>query len=233
MRPTPRAPDRGGRPLGRRRHRDQLFPVDEGGLQAGPEVKVDVLPEGTETLALDEEEPRAQLGRPPALFSTLGCHPGLTGSRSGTSPRRVSAIGRQGRAAHDDQPDRSIQLVTRFARTRRRRNTANTGTTKVTATAPRGSDLLDQRKYRRTQCPCRARHPPRETAQLRLERLRAPEPLAPASQPERRTQAGSGRSDRRAHRLRYAGRAGRQPVAEVASRQAITPSRASRPRRPA
>jgi hypothetical protein len=33
-----------------------LFPDDEGGLQAGPEVKVDVLPEGTETLALAEEK---------------------------------------------------------------------------------------------------------------------------------------------------------------------------------
>lgn len=34
-----------------------LFPDDAGGLQPGPEVKVDVLPEGTETLALDEEQP--------------------------------------------------------------------------------------------------------------------------------------------------------------------------------
>lgn len=34
-----------------------LFPDDEGGLQAGPEVKVDVLPEGTETLALVVEAP--------------------------------------------------------------------------------------------------------------------------------------------------------------------------------
>jgi hypothetical protein len=32
-----------------------LFPDDEGQLQPGPEVKVDVLPEGTETLALAEE----------------------------------------------------------------------------------------------------------------------------------------------------------------------------------
>lgn len=32
-----------------------LFPDDEGGLQPGPEVKVDVLPEGTETLSLAEE----------------------------------------------------------------------------------------------------------------------------------------------------------------------------------
>ena len=34
-----------------------MFPDDEGGLQPGPEVKVDVLPEGTETLALDPEAP--------------------------------------------------------------------------------------------------------------------------------------------------------------------------------
>jgi hypothetical protein len=34
-----------------------LFPDEEGGLKAGPEVKVDVLPEGTETLALAEEQP--------------------------------------------------------------------------------------------------------------------------------------------------------------------------------
>ena len=34
-----------------------MFPDDEGGLQPGPEVKVDVLPEGVETLALDEERP--------------------------------------------------------------------------------------------------------------------------------------------------------------------------------
>jgi len=34
-----------------------LFPDDQGGLQPGPEVKVDVLPEGTETLALDPEAP--------------------------------------------------------------------------------------------------------------------------------------------------------------------------------
>ena len=38
-----------------------LFPDDEGGLQPGPEVKVDVLPEGTETLALDEDEPGRSL----------------------------------------------------------------------------------------------------------------------------------------------------------------------------
>lgn len=34
-----------------------LFPDDAGELQPGPEVKVDVLPEGTETLALDPEAP--------------------------------------------------------------------------------------------------------------------------------------------------------------------------------
>jgi hypothetical protein len=34
-----------------------LFPDDAGNLQPGPEVKVDVLPEGTETLALAEEGP--------------------------------------------------------------------------------------------------------------------------------------------------------------------------------
>ncbi|MEJ6022339.1 hypothetical protein [Ramlibacter sp. PS4R-6] len=32
-----------------------LFPDDEGQLHPGPEVKVDVLPEGTETLALADE----------------------------------------------------------------------------------------------------------------------------------------------------------------------------------
>jgi hypothetical protein len=32
-----------------------VFPDDEGGLHAGPEVKVDVLPEGVETLSLDDE----------------------------------------------------------------------------------------------------------------------------------------------------------------------------------
>ena len=32
-----------------------LFPDEDGALQPGPEVKVDVLPEGTETLAFDEE----------------------------------------------------------------------------------------------------------------------------------------------------------------------------------
>ncbi|MBG9390119.1 hypothetical protein [Caenimonas aquaedulcis] len=38
-----------------------LFPDSEGGLQPGPEVKVDVLPEGTETLALAEEAPGRRL----------------------------------------------------------------------------------------------------------------------------------------------------------------------------
>jgi hypothetical protein len=34
-----------------------LFPDEDGGLAPGPEVKVDVLPEGTETLALEQEAP--------------------------------------------------------------------------------------------------------------------------------------------------------------------------------
>ena len=34
-----------------------LFPGESGGLEPGPEVKVDVLPEGTETLALEPEAP--------------------------------------------------------------------------------------------------------------------------------------------------------------------------------
>jgi hypothetical protein len=34
-----------------------LFPDDSGGLEPGPEVKVDVLPDSTETLALDGEAP--------------------------------------------------------------------------------------------------------------------------------------------------------------------------------
>ncbi len=38
-----------------------LFPDDEGGLEPGPEVKVDVLPGGTETLALAEEAPGRSL----------------------------------------------------------------------------------------------------------------------------------------------------------------------------
>lgn len=37
-----------------------LFPTERGVLQMGPQVKVDVLPEGTETLAAAEEQP----GRP-------------------------------------------------------------------------------------------------------------------------------------------------------------------------
>jgi hypothetical protein len=39
-----------------------MFPDDEGGLQPGPEVKVDVLPEGVETLAFDEDGPSPSLG---------------------------------------------------------------------------------------------------------------------------------------------------------------------------
>jgi hypothetical protein len=38
-----------------------MFPDDEGGLAAGPEVKVDLLPEGTETLTLDEDAPGRSL----------------------------------------------------------------------------------------------------------------------------------------------------------------------------
>jgi hypothetical protein len=38
-----------------------LFPDDAGQLEPGPEVKVDVLPEGTETLALAEEAPGRSL----------------------------------------------------------------------------------------------------------------------------------------------------------------------------
>lgn len=38
-----------------------LFPDDEGGLQAGPEIKVDVLPGGTETLVLDDDRPGRSL----------------------------------------------------------------------------------------------------------------------------------------------------------------------------
>ena len=34
-----------------------VFPDDAGGLEPGPEVKVDVLPDGPETLALAEEAP--------------------------------------------------------------------------------------------------------------------------------------------------------------------------------
>lgn len=38
-----------------------LFPDDAGRLEPGPEVKVDVLPEGTETLALAVESPGRRL----------------------------------------------------------------------------------------------------------------------------------------------------------------------------
>jgi hypothetical protein len=38
-----------------------LFPDDNGQLQPGPEVKVDVLAEGTETLVLAEEAPGRRL----------------------------------------------------------------------------------------------------------------------------------------------------------------------------
>lgn len=38
-----------------------LFPTERGTLAMGPQVKVDVLPEGTETLALSEEQPGRRL----------------------------------------------------------------------------------------------------------------------------------------------------------------------------
>lgn len=38
-----------------------MFPDNAGGLALGPEVKVDLLPEGTETLSLDEESPGRSL----------------------------------------------------------------------------------------------------------------------------------------------------------------------------
>jgi hypothetical protein len=38
-----------------------LFPTERGTLQMGPQVQVDVLPEGTETLALAEEQPGRRL----------------------------------------------------------------------------------------------------------------------------------------------------------------------------
>lgn len=38
-----------------------LFPDDHGGFAAGPEVKVDLLPEGTETLALADNAPGRSL----------------------------------------------------------------------------------------------------------------------------------------------------------------------------
>ena len=39
-----------------------LFPTERGTLQMGPQVKVDVLPEGTETLAAVEDRPGQRLG---------------------------------------------------------------------------------------------------------------------------------------------------------------------------
>jgi len=39
-----------------------MFPDDSGGLEAGPEVKVDVLHDSTETLALEAEAPGRTLG---------------------------------------------------------------------------------------------------------------------------------------------------------------------------
>lgn len=38
-----------------------LFPTERGTLRLGPQVKVDVLPEGTETLALAEDRPGQRL----------------------------------------------------------------------------------------------------------------------------------------------------------------------------
>ena len=38
-----------------------LFPDDDGGFAPGPEVKVDLLPEGTETLALEDDTPGRSL----------------------------------------------------------------------------------------------------------------------------------------------------------------------------
>ena len=38
-----------------------LFPTESGTLQMGPQVQVDVLPEGSETLALLDEEPGRRL----------------------------------------------------------------------------------------------------------------------------------------------------------------------------
>jgi hypothetical protein len=38
-----------------------MFPDSRGGFSAGPEVKVDLLPEGMETLALDDEAPGRSL----------------------------------------------------------------------------------------------------------------------------------------------------------------------------
>jgi hypothetical protein len=39
-----------------------LFPTESGALQLGPQVKVDVMAEGTETLALTEDRPGRRLG---------------------------------------------------------------------------------------------------------------------------------------------------------------------------
>ena len=38
-----------------------MFPDDAGGFAPGPEIKVDLLPEGTETLSLDDEQPGRSL----------------------------------------------------------------------------------------------------------------------------------------------------------------------------
>lgn len=38
-----------------------LFPTERGTLQMGPQVKVDVLPEGTETLSVAEDQPGRRL----------------------------------------------------------------------------------------------------------------------------------------------------------------------------
>jgi hypothetical protein len=38
-----------------------MFPDEAGGFHPGPEVKVDVLPEGTETLSFDEDRPGLSL----------------------------------------------------------------------------------------------------------------------------------------------------------------------------
>ena len=38
-----------------------MFPDDAGGFAPGPEIKVDLLPEGTETLATDDEQPGRSL----------------------------------------------------------------------------------------------------------------------------------------------------------------------------
>jgi len=44
-----------------------LFPTERGTLQMGPQVKVDVLPEGTETLAAAEEQPGRRLADLPSF----------------------------------------------------------------------------------------------------------------------------------------------------------------------